>query len=344
MSMIVLLRYSLLNLGFIFSGCLYGQLPTALDVPAIIQSTASASPQQAIFHGPEKASRPWRLCVVLPNVSDKFWADISNGVRTESARLGVSSVIFEASGYTDAAFKQQERILNQRCGNGMLDAVLLAAVYNHGFNDSLRRLRTQKVLVIDFINGYDPAEVDAHALLDNYYLGKTAGESVLAYLPKLVRKQPGKWRILWIPGPQGPEWVARGDQGFKAALQPGIANIQLDTAYLQAHYRIQAREIPKYVSSKGGYDLIVGTGPTTLAVQQLKQDGQLAKDLPVFAYYTNPDVAELLASGQVLNAVTNEPELQGRIGVALAVGMLEKQAMPYQVGPLPHLVRPIPKD
>lgn len=317
------------------------QLLAPLDTPALIQTTPTATPGPGHFKGPISARRPWKLCVVLPNVSDSFWNDIANGVRIESSRLGINSMIFEASGYTEAALKQQERILNQRCVNGSLDAVLIAAITKDGLNESLRRLRSQNVLVVDFVNGYSASEVDAHALLDNYHLGKTAGEAVRDYLPRLHPDHKGKWRILWVPGPQGPQWVERADLGFREALKPINSTLELDSLYLQPHYRVQAREIRKQLEANKTYDMIVGTGPTSLAAQQLKKDGVLPANTPVFAYYATPDALALLAAGQLVNAVTNEPELLGRMGVALAVGMLEKKPMPYQVGPLPHLVQPL---
>lgn len=317
------------------------QPPAPLDTPALLRTSATAPQTLGQFKGPVSARRPWKLCVVLPNVSDSFWSDIVSGVREESARLGINSQIFEASGYTEAALRQQERILNQRCVNGNLDAVLIAAVNKDGLNDSLRKLRAQQILIIDFVNGYTDSEVDAHALLDNYYLGKTAGDAVREYLPKLFPNQKTPYHLLWVPGPEGPQWVERADKGFREALKPMADKLTIDGLYLQPHYRAQARDIRKQLEEGKHYDMIVGTGPTGLAAQQLKKDGILAPDTPVFAYYTTPDVMDLLHSGDLLNAVTNEPQLLGRMGVALAVGMLEKKSMPYQVGPLPRLVKPL---
>lgn len=278
---------------------------------------------------------------MLPNVSDKFWDEITSGVREESARLGITSVIYEASGYSESGLQQQERILNQRCGTGNLDAVLLAAVDRTGLHETLRRLRAQHILVIDFVNGYDPNEVDARAFLDNYYLGNSAGIEIKKYLAQHTTTQTQgeqKPRILWIPGPQNPDWAQRGDAGFKAALKG--TNVDIETLHLNPHYREQARDLRKHFRASKQYNLIVGTGPTSVAVYQLKAEGVIASNTPVFAYYTTPDVVKLLADGQLIGAVSNEPKTQGRMGVALAIGILEKLPMPFQVGPEPVLLKP----
>jgi protein TorT len=250
-------------------------------------------------------------------------------------------VIYEASGYSKAGLMQQERILNQRCSTGNLDAVLLAAVDKNGLHESLRRLRKQHVLVVDFVNGYDSAEVDARAFLDNYHLGKSMGEEIKNYLITSAKKTTPT--LLWIPGPQGPDWVERSDQGFNDALRNQPVTITM--LPLKPHYREQTRDLRAHLKSGKHYDLIVGTGPTSVAAYQLKQERIIPANTPVFASYTTPDVVKLLDSGEVLASASNEPKLQGRIGVALAVGMLEKLPMPYQVGPEPVLLRgKIPPD
>lgn len=84
----------------------------------------------------------------------------------------------------------------------------------------------------------------------------------------------------------------------------------------------------------------MGTGPTSVAVYQLKTEGIIAQETPVFAYYATPDVLKLLADKHIIGTVSNEPKIQGRMGVALAVGLLEKLPMPFQVGAEPVLLSP----
>ncbi len=303
---------------------------------AIARMTPDSQETHQTFSGLEKTQKDWRLCVVLPNVSDKFWDDIVSGVREESAWLGITSIIYEASGYGEAGLQQQERILNQRCSAGKLDAVLLAAADRSGLTTSLRSLREKQVLVIDFVNGYDIQEVDARAYLDNYHLGFSAGQEIKKYLS--AQSLTRKTKILWIPGPKGPDWVKRGDEGFKTALTAGEADIT--TLHLNPHYREQARDLRKYLSTGKTFDLIVGTGPTSVAAYQLKTEGLIPQATPVFAYYATPDVEKLLADGQLLGAVSNQPRMIGRMGVSLAIGMLEKLPMPFQVGPEPVVLQP----
>lgn len=307
-----------------------------LSVQALVRMKADQPETLQHFTGIATATRSWRLCVVLPNVSDTFWDEVVSGVREESTRLGVTSVIYEASGYTDSGLLQQERILNQRCSAQNLDAVLLAAVDRTGLNTSLRRLRANKVLVIDFVNGYDPQEVDARAFLDNYHLGNATGIDVKKYLAAHpTAKTPN---ILWVPGPEHADWAKRGDEGFRAALKGMDLNIE--TLHLNPHQREQNLALRRHMQTGKSYDLIVGTGPTSVAVFQLKVEGIIHHDTPIFAYYATPDVLKLLEDGQVISSVSNEPRLQGRMGVALAIGMLEKLPMPFQAGPAPRLLHP----
>lgn len=311
-------------------------LAAAEGIKALVRTAAGQPEQVQDFYGPERSTKPWRLCVVLPNISDKLWDEVISGVREESARLGVTSVIYEASGYSEAGLKQQQRILDQRCATEM-DAVLLAAVDRSKLHNSLRRLRAQNIVVIDFVNGYEPQEVDARAFTDNYYVGWEAGTEIKRHLNNRT-KPSAPATILWIPGPKGPDWAKRGDEGFKDALKNLSVNIE--TLYLTPHYREQNRDLRQHLSTKKNYDVIVGTGPTSVAVYQLKKEGIIAQDTPVFAYYATPDALQLLAEKQLLGTVSIEPKTQGRLGVALAIGLLEKLPMPFQVGPVPVLLKP----
>lgn len=143
---------------------------------------------------------------------------------------------------------------------------------------------------------------------------------------------------MWIPGPVGPDWAERGNQGFRDTTK-GLP-VSIETLRFNPHYREQARDLRKHLQMDNSYDLIVGTAPTSVAIYQLKQEGVLPHSIPFFAYYTSPDVTKLLATGDVHLSISNEPKLQGRIGVALTIGMLEKLPMPYQVGPTPVVLYP----
>jgi ABC-type sugar transport system substrate-binding protein len=315
---------------------IYAQTSTPLEVQAIVRMAPEKPEQHQLFRGPAKTTKQWNLCVVLPNVSDNFWDEVASGVREESARLGATSVIYEARGYTEAGRTQQEKILTHRCGAGKMNAVLLAAVSRTGLNDAIQKLRAQNIVVIDFINGYDPQQVDGRSFLDNYHLGRTTGVEIKKYLATHFKNQTPN--ILWIPGPKGPDWAQRGDEGFTEAMAGATAKIE--TLYFTPHYREQRRDLREHLQSGKTYDLIVGSGSTSIAVYQLKAEGIIPQATPVFAYYATPDVLKLLAKKQIIGTVSNEPKMQGRMGVALAIGLLEKIPMPFQIGPEPVLLIP----
>jgi protein TorT len=312
------------------------QTPEPFEVQAIVRMTPDQPEQRQLFRGPTKATKPWRLCVILPNVSENFWDEVELGVREESDRLGVSSVIYEAAGYTEAGREQQEQILTQRCGAGKMDAVLLAAVTRTGLDDAIKKLRAQNILVIDFINGYDPKQVNARVILDNYHLGEKTGTEIKKYISSHLKKPTPS--ILWVPGPKGPDWSKRGDEGFKAALAD--SKVHIKTLYFTPHYREQYRDLLRHLQTGKTYDVIVGSGSTTTAVYKLKTEGIVAWDTPVFAYYATPDALSLLARKKIIGTVSNEPKIQGRLGVALAISLLENIPVPFQVGPEPVLLKP----
>lgn len=282
------------------------------------------------FTAPVAGQHQWRLCAVLPNVSDDYWDWVQAGIRREALRLNIRLHLFEASGYSKAGLRQQQRVLQQRCLENAVDAVLIAAIDDQGLHPQLKDLRARGVKVIDLINGYQDAWVDAHASTDFFHLGQFAGQLLAERLPDTGKPL----RLLWVPGPDTATWARRGDQGFKAALG-GNARFAVETLFIEPHYRVQSQAIQKRLARGDVYDVIVGTAPTAVAVESLKADGLLPRDLPVIAYYSTPEVARLQRDGRLLAAVTDNPEAQGRIGVALAYQLLEQQPAPWQVGPVP---------
>lgn len=302
---------------------------------AVFQTQAPGQPEQrALFEAPPPGNHSWRLCAVLPNVSDDYWDWVQVGIRREALRLNIRLHLFEASGYSKAGLRQQQRVLQQRCLETEVDAVLIAAIDDAGLHPQLKALRERGVKVIDLINGYQDDQVDAHASTDFFHMGHFAGQLLMQQLPLPLPRAGKPVRLLWIPGPDSARWARRGDQGFTAALGK-LPQVSIDTLFIEPHYRVQSQAIQKRLARGEHYDAIIGTAPTAMAVESLKADGLLPKELPVIAYYSTPEVARLQRDKRLLGAVTDNPEAQGRIGVALAYQLLEKHATPWQVGPVP---------
>ncbi len=306
-----------------------------------VQTFQSDKPEQAErtvrFEGPEKASKPWRICAVLPNVSDSYWDWVVDGLRQEAASLGVEISVFEASGYDASGLEQQRRLLMSRCIGSRYDAILIAAIEDRGLREPLAAARAAGIPVVDLINGYDDAMVSAHAMVDFWHLGSLAATMTRDMAAKGFLQKKGKARVLWVPGPEMARWVQCGHKGFTETLA-GVPDIEVVTLYGPPFERVQAQLIRDAWDKHGPFDLVVGTAPTAAAAVSLRTSGMLPHDMPVLSYYATPTVMDLFARGKVMAVGTDEPMLQARIGVALAVMLLEGTPVPRVVGPIPRMV------
>ncbi|WCL52719.1 substrate-binding domain-containing protein [Gimibacter soli] len=306
-----------------------------------VQTFQSDNPEQAErtvrFEGPEAASKPWRICAVLPNVSDSYWDWVVDGLRQEAAALGVRVAVFEASGYDASGLEQQRRLLMSRCVGGKYDAILIAAIEDGGLNEPLAAARTAGIPVIDLINGYDDTKVSAHAMVDFWHLGSLAAKMTRDMAAKGAVGAKGKARVLWVPGPEMANWVQCGHKGFTETLAdvPGIEVISL---YGPPFERVQAQLIRDAWDKHGPFDMVVGTAPTAAAAVSLRASGMLPHGMPVLSYYATPTVMDLFARGKLMAVGTDEPVVQARIGVSLAVMLLEGMPVPRVVGPIPRMV------
>jgi len=79
-----------------------------------------------------------------------------------------------------------------------------------------------------------------------------------------------------------------------------------------------------------------------VAIRALAQLQARSKDPApqLVAYYSNPDVVELLREGRIAAAATDSPVLQARIAVDLAIRILQQQQVPARVGPSIQMLTP----
>lgn len=271
------------------------------------------------------ASKPWRVCALLPHGKDRFWWGIAWGLAEEARRLNVKLGIYQAGGYDNL---QEQRRQFAQCRERKADAILLATVSPSGLNDEIDAAIQAKVVVIDLVNGINN-NVTARAVSDTADLGVAAARYMLAD----AANQPIK--VAWFPGPEDAEWVANAEAGVMRTLKTAKALvIQGGHALPEITQQMRlVRNLFKNITP----DYILANAPAAEAtVRFLRSRREL--HTKVISYWANEPVIEMIRNGEILAAPSNGAVLQARIGFDLAMRALEGKPFPRSVKLAPEML------
>ena len=109
------------------------------------------------------ASKPWRICALLPHGMDRYWWGVAWGLDEEAQRQGVQLGVYEAGGYQ---YPDMQRAQLTRCGQLAADAYVIAAISAKGLCDEIALLHRDKVPVVDLINRIDCPGITARSQVD----------------------------------------------------------------------------------------------------------------------------------------------------------------------------------
>lgn len=269
------------------------------------------------FTPPEKASKPWRICAVIPHLKDDYWLAVDFGLVDEAKRLGVSLNVYESGGYEHLDVQRRQIA---ECIAAKTDALVIGAVSATGLNDLVEKAAAAGIPVIDLINGMSSDKLAARVAADFYDMGFATG----SYVKSLQAEAGRPLKVAWFPGPSGAGWVADGDRGFRAALAGTGANIIVG-GFGDTGMATQSRLVQDVVAAQPDIDVIAGTAVTAEAAILVLQKQKLAERVKVLAYYFGPAISRAIKRGLVVAAPSDRQALLARIALDQAVNVLEKR-------------------
>ncbi len=269
----------------------------------------------------DKAEQPWRICALLPHGRDKYWWGVSWGLAEQARQLGVRVGIYAASSYEHLPMQKQQWADCEAAG---AQAFVLAAIHADAFGAEVARARAAGKPVIDLINGVN-ADVTSSASVSFADMAALTAET-------LLRDAGGRHvKVAWFPGPADAAWVRDGERGLVGALAGRNAELSRG-GHGPTDARSQATLVRSHVEATGVPDYLVGNA---VAIEfAARYFGQRSGRQPrLLAYYATEEVVGRIARGEVLAAPTDQPVVQARIALDLAVRALQQQAVPRRVSP-----------
>lgn len=263
----------------------------------------------------DKASKPWKLCVLFPHMKDSLWVAVAYGIVEEAKRQGVRMTLLQAGGY-DSLPKQLSQY--DDCVAGKADAIIVGAISEAGMIGKLKEGAQKGIVQVAVVNPVPNAPIEAKVSVDYVTMGGYAAKH-------LVAAQAGKpANVVAFPGPQGSGWAEAFLKGFKDSLA-GTPVKLLDTKFGDTGVAIQQRLVEDALQAYSGIDWIWGTPPTAEAAIGVLAEAGLSKKVRIIAENENQAMLDGVRKGTVDSFVTLWPVLEARMAVDQAIRALEKK-------------------
>jgi len=283
-----------------------------------------SGPTEQIDYVPlERASRKWRVCASYPHLKDSYWLSVNYGMVGEAERLGISLRVVEAGGYPNL----ERQIAQVKDCAKDADILVLGTVSFEGLTPTVEEI-AKTIPVVGVVNDIADPGITAKAGVSWTSMGRHIGD----YLARLHPKGSNPVKVAWFPGPEGSGWVPFVEAGFRGALSESSAEVVV-TKYGDTGREIQLILIEEALEERPDVDYIVGSAVTAEAAVSLLRAKGLSGDIKVLADYFTHAVYRGIKRRRIEAAPTDFPTMQGRLGIEMAVRVLENKLAHKHLGP-----------
>lgn len=279
------------------------------------------------YSPPERATKKWSLCALVPHMKDSYWVAANYGLISEAKRVGVAMTVYQAGGY-DQLPKQVSQF--DDCIASKADAILVAPISEAGLAGKLKEAADKGIITVALINPVSQAPVSAKVTNDQVEMGAVAGRSLAA----LAADKGAK--VVAFPGPQGSGWAEQYLEGFKGAVKGSSVKL-LGEKFGDPGVAVQLRLVEDALQTYPDMTAIWGTGPTIEAsVGAVAEAGK--KNMILLSSYADQSSIDLLKKGRITGFVSDSTVMQGKIAVDQALNILEKRPFEKLLVVPPRLV------
>lgn len=274
---------------------------------------------------PERATRPWMLCLVFPHIKDAYWQAINYGMIDEARRLGVSLRIFEAGGYPN--IERQRELLKECASTPTTDAIILGTVSFADLSDSIKQIAQRKP-VLATVNDIANDGLSAKVGVPYYEMGYQIGR----YIAERHRDATSPVAIAWFPGPRKAGWVPFVDRGFRAAIKGSRISI-ISVGWGDTDKTLQRNLVQSTLDQYPQVKYLVGNAMMAEAAVSILRERGLDERIGIASTYLTPGVYRGIVRRKILASPTDSPVVQARLSINQAVSILEKRPFEKHMGP-----------
>jgi ribose transport system substrate-binding protein len=264
------------------------------------------------------APKKYRLVLVVKTRNNPFFDPMIQAFEAEAKALGCDFETQAPPQETDA--EKQSAMVETITAKGA-DAILIAPADSKSIVPALKRAQEKGILVVNLDNRVDKSAADQQGLelggyvgADNEEGGKLAGQAMLEAL-----KSTGKVAVL--EGIRGTDNAEARKHGFEQAVQGKLEVVAKDSAEWdtqKAYSKFQAM-LAAHPELNG---LFCANDNMALGALKALQEGGKQGKVAVVGYDNIADVQPYLKSGAMVATIEQHPDLMGKYGARMAVGVL----------------------
>lgn len=311
----------------ILTGCGKEQPETNAPVspePKTASADTKMAPASAVtlatLDAVNKANEPYKIALIVKTRNNPFFKPMIEMFETTAKELGASPEVQAPPQEMDK--EKQFALVQDEVSKGV-KAICIAPADSAAIVPALVDAQKKGVLVINLDNRVDAKAASAQGLrlsgyvgADNEAGGKKAGEAMLEALK-------GTGRVGIIGGLAGAENAEARKRGFTSAVRgkltladTEIADWDTEKAYQKTQSMLAAHPDISGIFCAND-KMAVG------AMKAIAESGKTGK-VTVVGYDNIHDVQPALQSGALFATIEQHPDLMGRYGAKMAVGLLNK--------------------
>lgn len=283
------------------------------------------SPKAITYAALDKASKPWKLCVIFPHLKDPYWVATNYGVIEHAKALGVQVDLFESGGYPNLD-KQIQQVKD--CVAGRYDAILLGTVSYDQMTPTVVEA-AKSVPVFGTVNQIKGDGITGMVAVNWVDMGRAAGR----YFQKTHPAGSKTVKVAWVPGPETAGWVKFTDQGFRETIKDAAVEL-VAVKYGDTGKDIQQSLINEVLDEVPDVDYIAGNAVAVEAAMGVLRQRGVNEKVKLVADYFTPAMYRGVRRGAIASAPTDSAALQGVLSVDQAVRHLEGKATAQHIGPV----------
>lgn len=292
--------------------------PAPTEAPQPSPQAARSSIPTAELDQVGRADRPYHLALIVKTRNNPFFDPMIKAAEAEAHSLGVSLEVQSPAQESD---KERQFALVQDVAARKADAILIAPADSKGIVPALKQAQEKGILVVNLDNRVDGATAAAAGLklggyvgADNEEGGRMAGQAMVEALGK---EAP----VAILEGIRGADNAEARKRGFYQAVRDILKIAAADTAEWDTQ-----KAYAKFQSMLAAHPEIQGLfcANDKMALGALKAIQEAGKKgkITVIGYDNIPDVQPYLQSGEMYATIDQHPDLMGRYGIKMTVGIL----------------------
>ncbi len=269
--------------------------------------------------GVGKATKPYKMVLIVKTKNNPFFIPMIKAFEATAKEMGVEAEVQAAA--QESSFDQQVALVQTEVTKGV-QAILITPADSKALVPALKKAADAGVLIINLDNRLDSDTVKAQGLQTGGYVGADnmmGGEKAGAALLDAIG---GQGKVAILEGIRGVDNAEARKKGFELAVGQRLKIVARETGEWETEkaYNKTLAILAAHSDINGFFcandNMAIGT---MKAIAEKGKRGQIK----VVGYDDIPDVTGAINSGELSATIEQHPDLMGKYGVRMAVGILD---------------------